>query len=221
MGVKLPTAKWCLRYDMYLMLNIHKPTFKTVSKGFTLVELIIVIVVIGILAGVVTVSYRGIRQQAEVSVIMYDLRHLSDEMKFFYKDNDSYPRVYPAVYGDPLPDLEKVLRAAGVFEETRSTNLKKTFIFCAPTRANPQRFAIIGREFGETETNTSNPILHYVTSEHASGDTPMVWTDAITAADPNGKYGSNACNTISLKTGVSYFATGNMRWSFDVPQIGN
>ena len=62
-------------------------------------------------------------------------------------------------------------------------------------------------------------MLYYVTSHDSQGFTPMVWTDAVTNADPAGKFGSNACNTVSLKTGTSYFATGNMRWSFGVPQI--
>lgn len=179
----------------------------------------IVIVVIAVLATITFVSYNGVQHRAEVVVIMSDLRKLSDEMQFFYRDNDQYPVVYPAVYNDPLPELETILKKTGLYEDTRYPNPKKTFIFCTPTRGNPQRYVIIGREFGQSDEDTSSPILHYATSDHALGSTPMVWTDAITAADPAGKYGSNACNTVSLKTGVSYFATGNMRWSFDVPQI--
>jgi len=189
------------------------------NRAFTVVELMIVIVIIGILGTILYVSYKGVQHRAEVVIIMSDLANLSDEMKFFYKDNGRYPVVYPAVYGDPLPELEAILKTTGLYEDTRYPDPKKTFIFCTPTKLNPQRFVIIGREFDESATDTLAPTLHYATSDHALGTTPMIWTDAITNADPAGKYGSNACNTISLKTGVSYFSTGMMRWSFDVPQM--
>lgn len=190
-------------------------------NAFTIVELMIVIVVIGVLATISFVSYRSVQHRAEVVIIMNDLANLSDEMQFFYKDNGRYPLVYPAVYSDPLPELETILKSTGLYEDTRGSNPKKTFIFCAPTKLNPQRYAIIGREFDDGATDTLSPTLHYVTSDHALGSTPMIWTDAITAADPGGKYGSNACNTVSLKTGISYFSTGIMRWSFDVPLVGS
>jgi len=201
------------------MLEIVTQNSRRAIAAFTIVELLIVIAIIGILATVVSVSYNGVRHRAEVIVVMTDLQNLSDEMKFFYKDNDRYPIVYPEPYSDPLLELETILKTANVFEDTRKPDPKKTFIFCAPTRTNPQRFAIIGREFGESSVDEDNPILHYVTSDSNPSSTPMVWDDAITAADPGGKYGSNACNTVSLKTGYTYFSTGNMRWSFDVPLV--
>ena len=190
------------------------------SRAFTLVELVIVITVIAILSAIIYVGYNGIQERAEVAVITTDLRNLADEMQLYYQDNAQYPLVYPAVYGEPLPDLEKILKTTKLFDDTRRAERKKEFIFCTPTRLSPQRYAIVSRKFEKSATDTLSPMLYYVTSDDSQGFTPMVWTDAITNADPAGKFGSNACNTVSLKTGTSYFATGNMRWSFDVPQIG-
>jgi len=189
------------------------------SRAFTIVELLIVVTVIAILSAIIYIGYNGIQSKAEVAVITTDLGILADEMQLFYQDHGQYPLVYPAVYGEPLTDLEQILKTTKLFDSTRGPNQKKEFIFCTPTRTNPQRYVIVSRKFEKSATDTSSPMLYYVTSDDSQGSTPMVWTDAITNADPAGKYGSNACNTVSLKTGTSYFATGNMRWSYAIPQI--
>lgn len=52
-----------------------KPSTK-INKGFTIVELLIVIVVIAILAAITVVAYNGIQNQAQQSKIKADLRNL-------------------------------------------------------------------------------------------------------------------------------------------------
>jgi len=189
------------------------------SRAFTIIELLIIVTVIAILSTIIYIGYRGIQDKAEVAAITTDLGILADEMQLFYQDHGQYPLVYPAVYGEPLTDLEQILKTTKLFDGTRGPNQKKEFIFCTPTRLNPQRYVIVSRKYQKSDTDTLSPMLYYVTSHDSQGFTPMVWTDAVTNADPAGKFGSNACNTVSLKTGTSYFATGNMRWSFGVPQI--
>ena len=196
--------------------SLHQLRHRT--RAFTVVEMIIVIITIAVLATLAFVSYRGVQHRAEVVSIMSDLKNLSEEMQLFYNENDRYPLVYPVVHSDPVVELEEILRKLYLYDDTRYPDYKKSFIFCEPTRVNPQRYAIIGREFGKNETGNTT-ILHFVTSDHAPSSTPIVWDDAITAADPNGMYASNACNTIGLKTGTSYFSKGTMRWSFDVPLV--
>lgn len=44
------------------------------TTGFTIVELLVVVVVIGILAAIVTVAYNGITNQARGSSLQADLR---------------------------------------------------------------------------------------------------------------------------------------------------
>ena len=48
------------------------------SKGFTIVELLIVIVVIGILAAITIVSYSGVTNRANDVAVQSDLRNLAD-----------------------------------------------------------------------------------------------------------------------------------------------
>src|SRR5690606_34175530 len=49
-------------------------------EGFTLVELLIVIVVIGILAAIIVISYRGIKASAIEASLMSDLKNSSDDL---------------------------------------------------------------------------------------------------------------------------------------------
>lgn len=60
------------------------------SPAFTIVELLIVIVVIGILAAIVIVSYRGITNQATESAITSDIRQLSKGLESYKAKTDRY-----------------------------------------------------------------------------------------------------------------------------------
>lgn len=61
------------------------------SRGFTIVELLIVIVVIGILAALVVTAFNGIQNRANDTSIQTDLRNASQKIETFYVDNGDYP----------------------------------------------------------------------------------------------------------------------------------
>ncbi|MDL2362932.1 MAG: prepilin-type N-terminal cleavage/methylation domain-containing protein [Patescibacteria group bacterium] len=61
------------------------------NKGFTIVELLIVIVVIGILALLVITTYSGIQGKARNSKRQTDLAALQTHLEAFYNDNGFYP----------------------------------------------------------------------------------------------------------------------------------
>ena len=70
----------------------HKTTnHEKNSRGFTIVELLVVIVVIGILAAITIVSYTGISQKATNSSLQSDLANASNQLKLYYTDNGAYP----------------------------------------------------------------------------------------------------------------------------------
>ena len=61
------------------------------NSGFTIVELLIVIVVIGILAALTIVAYNGIQGRAIAASLQSDLDNASKQLKLFQVDNSAYP----------------------------------------------------------------------------------------------------------------------------------
>ena len=68
------------------MISLNKQT-----KGFTIVELLIVIVVIGILAGLVITTYNGIQQKARNTERTTDLKTFQSQLEAYYANNGRYP----------------------------------------------------------------------------------------------------------------------------------
>jgi type II secretion system protein G len=61
------------------------------SRGFTIVELLIVIVVIGILAALVIVTYNGIQQKARDTERKTDIKAVQGHLEAYWADNAKYP----------------------------------------------------------------------------------------------------------------------------------
>lgn len=64
---------------------------KEFRSGFTIVELLIVIVVIGILAAITIVAYNGIQNRAQDARRVSDLNRLSKAIEMYQADNGTYP----------------------------------------------------------------------------------------------------------------------------------
>ena len=60
-------------------------------KGFTLVELLIVIVIIGILAAISLVTYNGITGKANDSAVQQDLTNIAKKLEMYYAEQGEYP----------------------------------------------------------------------------------------------------------------------------------
>jgi len=61
------------------------------SRGFTIVELLIVIVVIGILAAITIVAYNGIQGRAQAAAVSSALEQTSKKLALYAVDNSAYP----------------------------------------------------------------------------------------------------------------------------------
>ena len=66
-------------------------SLKKRSQGFTIVELLIVIVVIGILALLVITTYSGIQAKARNAKRQSDIASLQTQMEAFFSQNGYYP----------------------------------------------------------------------------------------------------------------------------------
>ena len=68
------------------MTSLHKK-----EQGFTIVELLIVIVVIGILAALVITTFNGIQQKGRDTERQTDIKALHGQLEAYYAQNGRYP----------------------------------------------------------------------------------------------------------------------------------
>jgi len=68
------------------MIQLKKQT-----KGFTIVELLIVIVVIGILAALVITTFTGVQQSARNTERQTDVKAIHGQVEAYYAKNGKYP----------------------------------------------------------------------------------------------------------------------------------
>jgi prepilin-type N-terminal cleavage/methylation domain-containing protein len=61
------------------------------SRGFTIIELLIVLIVIGILVAIVFSTYSGIQAKNRNTKRETDIENLQSQLESFYSQNDYYP----------------------------------------------------------------------------------------------------------------------------------
>jgi len=85
-------------------------SLKKKQTGFTIVELLIVIVVIGILAAIVITTFVGVQKRARDSERKSDLQALASQIEVYFADNSFYPSLGqmndPVFRGDNLQGLK-------------------------------------------------------------------------------------------------------------------
>lgn len=64
---------------------------RSVSSGFTLLELVVVVTIVGILAGIAIVNVRGAQRKAAENVLHADLTNMRKAIDDFYADRQRYP----------------------------------------------------------------------------------------------------------------------------------
>ncbi len=75
-----------------LIINIQKKINK-LQKGFTLVELLIVIAIIGVLAALLMSNFIGVRQRARDAQRKGDLESIRHALELYRADQGVYPQV--------------------------------------------------------------------------------------------------------------------------------
>jgi prepilin-type N-terminal cleavage/methylation domain-containing protein len=66
-------------------------SLKSKQSGFTIVELLIVIVVIGILAGLVITTFNGIQQKGRNTERTTDIKAIHGQLEAYYAQTGAYP----------------------------------------------------------------------------------------------------------------------------------
>lgn len=73
------------------MLGFLNKMKKVGHKGFTLIELMIVVAIIGILAAIAIPQFAAYRTKAFNTAAQSDLRNIRTSLEAYYADNQGYP----------------------------------------------------------------------------------------------------------------------------------
>jgi prepilin-type N-terminal cleavage/methylation domain-containing protein len=79
----------------YKMLQNLMRKMKKGDKGFTLVELMIVVIIIGILIAIAIPIYRNIQSNAELRACQANLRSIKSQLEVWKADETNPGNVYP------------------------------------------------------------------------------------------------------------------------------
>ena len=104
--------------------STRRPAFAlraSAGKGFTLIELMIVMTLIMILAGIAMVQYRNSVVRAKEAVLKTDLLHMRDAIDQYYADKGKYPASLDALVSDgylrKIPD-DPITQSASTWQTT-------------------------------------------------------------------------------------------------------
>jgi len=63
------------------------------EKGFTLVELMVVIIILAVLTGIAIPSYLALRNRARIQATRSEMQNIATALEMYAADNDVYPPV--------------------------------------------------------------------------------------------------------------------------------
>ena len=150
------------------------------KSGFTIVELLIVVVVIAILAAITIVAYNGIQARTTVAAIQSDLRGSMNKIEAYKVLNNTYP-----------DNTDSALTAVGL---SISKGLYPTtggnYLYCGSNGTPNYVIIVLGRD-GKTYAAGSNRTFSEYTT-YAVGDYTNVCPDV--NSNSSARYGYTTSN---------------------------
>jgi general secretion pathway protein G len=111
---------------------------KNTQAGFTLIELMVVIVILGLLAGVIIPRFMGETDKAKVATTKMQIASLESALKMYKLDNGSYPSteqgLQALVEAPTAGNLPKNWRKGGYLEKGKVPKdpWKNDYIYICP-----------------------------------------------------------------------------------------
>lgn len=163
------------------------------QKGFTIVELLIVIVIIAILAAITIVAYNGIQNRANDTAIKSDLNAMSKQIMLFQADNGQYPTAAQFMSATGVTSLMRISKSA---YNTTAYN----FYYCTDTTIYSKWGIAIRSKSGQTFTISS-------TNGIATTATAPSWNAAC------GAFGETVLANVEFRYGYNF---GTTSWSYNL-----
>lgn len=112
----------------------------SMRHGFTIVELLIVIIVIAILASITIVAYNGVQNRTNDTAVQSDLENIAKKIQVFYVTNERFPQGYTDMVAADIR-VTKATYSRGMYNGTSWYNL----VYCWANSTNPTQFAIVAQ----------------------------------------------------------------------------
>ena len=138
-------------------------SLKKRNQGFTIVELLIVIVVIGILALLVITTYSGIQAKARNSKRQTDIASLQTQLEAFFSQNGYYPSLTDMNSGTWLTANMKSLDQNALIDPSNPTQ-SKTLV--ATPAAKSYAYAVSDSSGNSCEATDTNCAQYTLTATY-------------------------------------------------------
>jgi prepilin-type N-terminal cleavage/methylation domain-containing protein len=135
------------------------------NKGFTIVELLIVIVVIGILALLVITTYSGIQAKARNAKRQTDIQSIQTQLEAFFSQNGYYPSLTDMNDSSWLDTNMKSLDKNALIDPSNSSN-SQTLLSAPDTTKHQYAYAVTNSSGGSCETDATTCAKYTLTAEY-------------------------------------------------------
>lgn len=176
------------------------------SQGFTIVELLIVIVIIGILAALVITTYNGIQARARDTARITKVKEIAKAIEAYYIDNSQYPTIQDGNGAETICgsqtenwghcDRNQILATALTpymkIDPTSLSNATQGSYYYYYTSQSTNNYQYYGLSV-RLEGNSGQGDGGYYASEYELGNSPKYCMSTYTGSSANWKW--NSANT--------------------------